>query len=114
MREGLYRLCYAGAASSAVGVFAFRNNEFSGVGETGAIYHGACVRDPARNLYRFTGSVTFRADTPTVTGFQASPQGSTVPLSGEFSEPAPSTRFSIDFAGRAVDVSMEYICQLPG
>jgi hypothetical protein len=114
MREGLYRLCYAGATSSAVGIFALRNTEFAGVGEMGAIYRGTCVRDPTRNLYKFNGTVTFRPDTPTVTGFQSSPQGSIVPLSGELSEPAPSARFSLDFAGRAVDVLIEYVCPLPG
>jgi hypothetical protein len=114
MREGLYRLCYAGVASAAVGMFAFRNGAFTGVGEQGALYRGTCQRDPARNIYKFSGAVTFRPDTPTVTGFVASPTGSTIPLSGELSEPAPSTRFSLDFAGRAVDVQIEYIGPLPG
>jgi hypothetical protein len=114
MRDGLYRLTYAGAASSAVGMFALRNKAFSGVGEKGAFYQGTCVRDPARNLYSFKGSVTFRPDTPTVTGYVASPEGSTIALSGELSEPAPRTRFSLDFAGRTVDVLIEYIGPLPG
>jgi hypothetical protein len=114
MREGLYRLTYAGVASSAVGMFAVRNEAFSGVGEMGAYYQGTCVRDPVRNLYAFNGNVTFRPDTPTVTGYVASPAGSTVPLSGELSEPSPATRFSLDFAGRTVDVLVEYVGPLPG
>ena len=114
MREGLYRLQYAGATSSAVGLFAIRQEAFTGVGEMGALYQGTCKRDPGRNLNIFQGSVTFRPDTPTVTGFVASPSGSTVLLAGELSDPEPSTRFSIDFAGRAVDVLIEYVGPLPG
>jgi hypothetical protein len=114
MREGLYRLNYAGVTASAVGMFAFRNGAFTGVGELGAYYQGTCLHDPTRNLYKFDGAVTLRPDTPTVTGFLASPTGTTIPLSGELSEPAPTTRFSLDFAGRAVDVLIEYIGPLPG
>ena len=114
MREGIYQLVYAGATSSAVGVFVLRNGAFSGVGEKGAHYTGNYKFQPARNLYKFEGQVQFPPNTATVTGFVAGDQGSTVKLEGELSTPDPATRFSLDFAGRAVDVSIKYVSPIPG
>ncbi len=114
MRDGLYRLLYAGAAGAALGVFALRNGAFSGIGEKGAQYHGTYVLDVARKLYTFHGAATFLPNTPTVTGYAAGPDGSVVPFSGECSAPEPRSRFSLAFASRAVDVSIEYVCPIPG
>ena len=53
MKDGIYRLVYAGINSSALGIFVVRNGEFRGVGEAGAEYCGRVKLEPARNLYIF-------------------------------------------------------------
>lgn len=114
MREGIYQLTYAGVSYAALGVFVFRNGAFSGIGQAGAQYHGTCLFEPTRNLYVMAGRATFKANTSTVTGFVTGDQDATFAIKAELSSPDPSTRFSIDFAGRAVDVAASYVCALPG
>ena len=114
MRDGIYQLTYAGVSFSALGVFVIRNGKFSGVGQAGALYHGTCMLDPARNLYQMAGTATLKANTSTVTGFLTGDQDATFPIKAELSSPDPSTRFSIDFAGRSVDVAATYVCPIPG
>ena len=114
MREGIYQLHYAGASYTALGVFVFRNGAFSGVGQGGAQYHGTCIFQPARNLYFMEGQATFKPDTLTVTGFLSPSIETSFPIKGELSSPDPSTRFSIDFGSRSVDVAAAFVCPLPG
>ena len=114
MRDGIYRLVYAGVASSALGVFVVRNGRFHGVGQAGAEYQGDFRFEPARNLYLFEGHGQFPPETEMVTGGTADRDGVTIPIKGEMSSPDPSTRFSLDFAGRAVDVAITYVAPIPG
>jgi len=114
MRDGIYQLIYAGIAGSALGVFVMRNGKFSGIGQMGAQYHGTYVLDPRRNLYHFDGHAIFPPNVPTVTGYVAGEDRIPVPFKGELSNPDPSTRFSLAFAGRPVDVAINYVCPIPG
>ncbi len=114
MRDGIYQLQYAGVSYSALGVFVFRNGQFTGIGPTGAKYDGTCTFEPQRNLYLMQGQAVFKPNTPTVTGFVTSDSEAVFPISGELSSPDPATRFSIVFGGRPVDVAVSYVCPLPG
>ncbi len=114
MRDGIYQITYAGVAYSALGVFVMRNGAFAGMGPTGARYHGTIGFVPQRNLYAMNGTATFKPNTPTVTGFVTGDTDSTFPITAELSSPDPATRCSIDFAGRAVDVAVEYVGPIPG
>lgn len=114
MRDGIYQVNYVGASYGALGVFVIRNGAFNGVGPTGAFYQGTCILDRQRSLFTMQGTVTFKPNTLTVTGYISPDVESTFPIKGELSSPDPSTRFSIDFGGRAVDVAASYVCPIPG
>ena len=114
MRDGIYRLVYAGISANAFGLFVIRNGEFRGVGQSGAEYEGTIRFEPSRNLFVFDGSACFKPGTQMVIGGTAGDDGLTLPFKGEMSNPDPSTRFSLAFANRAVDVAMDYVSPLPG
>jgi hypothetical protein len=114
VRDGVYQAIYSGSQYAARGVFVFRNGAFVGIGQTGAIYEGAYWANPGTNTFEFDGCVRFPAGIPLVTGPATSPEPVIIPFKGRGPEPAPEANFTLMLDGQPVEVSMSYVCPIPG
>ena len=114
LRDGVYQATYSGSRYAARGVFVFRKGAFVGIGQTGAIYEGAYWANPDTKQFDFDGCVRFPAGTELVTGPAPSPDTVTLPFKGTAPTPSPDSHFSITLAGQPVEVSMSFVCPIPG
>jgi hypothetical protein len=113
LRDGIYRALIAGSAETGSAVYVCRAGKVVGVGYKGADYEGTYSWDDVRKVNTFEIEVTFPPGVQMVTGMVAGAQGATLTVRGEGKTPEPVSRFSLDLAGRAVDVQLSYVRPLP-
>jgi hypothetical protein len=112
-RDGFYHATFGGSGGIVRAVFVLESGKLYGQGERGASYEGCYDLDAVRNVFAFTGTVTIPPSVITASGVGTGQQGVTLPFKGESALPDPVARYSLDLAGKAVDVAMRYVSPLP-
>lgn len=108
-REGYYEGSLATLYGTSRVVLELAGGSMRGLTTRGAEISGTYAYDEARRLLRYELSITLPAHTVSITGHRTAEQTQIVTTSGEASCWQDPARFSLGFAGRAIDVALRYI-----
>jgi hypothetical protein len=109
LADGFYTATYAARDRVAHAMLVFRAGTIVGIDEHGGQYDGTYAFDATRNLTVCDVVLTVADGVRLITGRSFDHSGAKVRLVGEMPTPQPVARFSLDLAGRAVDVALRCI-----
>jgi hypothetical protein len=109
IRNGYYEVQFATPHGHGSARLRYQDGILQGDTDRGTRLDGLCGVDVARNVIRFEIAAVVAADRVTITGLTTGSEPRRITFRGETPTCAPSARFSIDFAGRAVDVVARYL-----
>ena len=106
--DGHYELQCANWVASRTAFLVMRDERFTGVTNVGVSLAGTCRYDAVRNLVHFDCTVYLPAWFEALTGLFTESRGRNVAVHGETTPGTMDKRFSIEFAGRAIDIALVY------
>lgn len=109
VREGYYEGSLATLRGTSYVVLELVGGTMRGLTTRGAEISGTYAFDETRRLLRYELTITLPAHMISVTGHRTAEQTETVTVSGEASCQQEAARFSLGFAGRAIDVVLRYV-----
>jgi hypothetical protein len=104
--NGFYDIEFSTWAATRTALLEVHDGRLSGETWNGTKFSGNFTLHPVRNLIVFEVGVHILPFSQTLTGMTAGENGRTVIFRGEMAPGPEPKRFSVDFAGRALDISM--------
>jgi hypothetical protein len=108
IRDGYYSVTYATLLGEGAANVRIERGVVSGETDRGTALGGTIQFDPSRRMLQFEISATVPAQKVSITGLSTGDRSRRVMFKGETPAKGDNTRFSIDFAGRAVDIVARY------
>lgn len=108
-RNGAYEIVFGTWKAMGRASVTMTDGRFEGVTDRGTRLTGICKSEPERARFSFEMEVHIPPYVETVTDIVAGPSGRIIATRGEIPGDGEDKRFSIDLAGRAVDISLRYL-----
>jgi hypothetical protein len=108
IRDGFYDVKYATMRGAGFARLRFECGTVSGETDRGTLLDGVCRYDSSRKTIQFEIAATVPPNNVSITGLTTGDTSRRVMFKGEAPAGDLNPRFSIDFAGRAVDITARY------
>ncbi len=108
IKYGRYEADFGAALGLGSATLEVQDGRFTGMTAAGVPLEGTWVYDLARNLIAYELIAHVPPNHETLTGMTTGAQGRRVVARGEAASGLHGQRFSLGFAGRAIDVSIRY------
>jgi hypothetical protein len=109
IKNGYYEVQFATLQGRGTAKIRVEDGVLQGETDRGTRLDGLCGADAARNVIRFEIAAIVPAKRVTITGLNTGDEPRRIVFRGELPNCTPTSRFSIDFAGRAVDLVARYL-----
>jgi hypothetical protein len=108
IRNGFYDVNYATMRGEGFARLRIQDGVMTGETDRGTLLDGTCRYHSGRKTVEFEITATVRPNKVSITGLTTGDKVRRVMFKGEASVGDATPRFSIDFAGRAVDITARY------
>jgi hypothetical protein len=108
IRDGYYDVTYATVHGEGLARVRFEGGKVTGETDRGTLLEGVCRHDVPRKTLQFEIVATIPPNKLSITGLATGGVSRRVVFKGETPAGTENPRFSIDFAGRAVDIMARY------
>jgi hypothetical protein len=109
IKNGFYEVEFATPQGRGTAKIRHEDGVLQGETDRGTRLDGLCGEDTTRNAVSFEIAAIVPPKRVTVTGLTTGDEPRRIVFRGELPNCAPSSRFSVDFAGRAVDLVARYL-----
>ena len=110
--DGRYAIEYGTWGITRTATITMQNAHFAGCTSIGIALDGWAWHDTVRGLVRYEFTVALPPMFQTLTGLTTGENGRNIRVNGETTPGMVDKRFSIEFAGRAIDIALRYVSPL--